>query len=829
MAETTQLMPPPPESTYHSFEDAEDACQKWAKEHHYALSKVGTRREYKFGPYKIAYFQCDRGKVYESTAQIRRTSSKQTGCPFKLRVSRIAPVTVIVEEMPEIHNYRLTTINTTHNHEPSWHPLAHAIHRRRSEYIRETIGAETQAGVKAKQIITRLNQENPTINLKRKDVYNEILRARQLQLRGNTPIEALLEQLQDPERWISAHQVDSNGRLTHLFIVYTKIVPIFESHPDVLMADCTYRTNRFKMPLLHFVGSNSIGSHYTIAFCFMPRETHPDYLWALRCIQRLLYESLDNAQARTPKVFLSDNEEALRSACAEVWPAVPQLLCLWHINKNVQDHLQKHFRQANGLFEPTEAQREEQSQKREAFMGDWAKLNRAKTEAQYEELWALFQQEYREYPRLVRYIREHQYPQRMQVAKPWTSQYRHYGHISTSKLESAHNQMKRCLSNSQGHLLDVIQRLVNYWDDCYHEYKAKLAHQYTSIRAEINAQNINEWDDNLNEFITPYALQLCRQQLDKARKNEMNPDCSGKFTLIWGIPCCHKQRLWSRLGRKVQASEFDTHWLWERRGANGVFQEAVRKPIPTIFDPAIVFGKGRPRRDNSTRRDLSQFELSDLDRRSIGGTPSSTPSSTPSRTPSRTPALSERSRSVTGTPSIIVSHETPPPIGPIDPMLLGAWSPAPMTESQPSSAGSTPAPSVDLDAGTPAPTARLTYQFLRSSPATGASFSRPKRTLSQTSRSMEPPPKRSRGTPRQKVAPALKADAINRMVLAMSEIGQPPNTQQLQAMNSHWLNLMDTERIVASIVTQMVIAGHPASAEQIQAIRKGVPRPSSPI
>jgi hypothetical protein len=93
---------------------------------------------------------------------------------------------------------------------------------------------------------------------------------------------------------------------------------------------------------------------------------------------------------------------------------------------------------------------------------------------------------------------------------------------------------------------------------------------------------------------------------------------------------------------------------------------------------------------------------------------------------------------------------------------------------------------------------------------------------------MEPPPKRGRSL-RKVVNPTLKAEAINRTVLAMSEIGQPPNTQQLQAMNSHWLNLIDTERVVASIVTQMVVAGSPASTEQIIAIRKGVVRPISAI
>jgi hypothetical protein len=116
--------------------------------------------------------------------------------------------------------------------------------------------------------MTALLQENPSLCIKKKDVNNEILKARQLQLGGRTPIEALIEQLKDPDQWVFDYQIGINGELTYLFLAYLKPAHIFESHPDILMADCTYRTNRFKMPLLHFIGRNSIGSHYTIAFCF---------------------------------------------------------------------------------------------------------------------------------------------------------------------------------------------------------------------------------------------------------------------------------------------------------------------------------------------------------------------------------------------------------------------------------------------------------------------------------------------------------------------------------------------------------------------------------
>jgi hypothetical protein len=128
----------------------------------------------------------------------------------------------------------------------------------------------------------------------------------------------------------------------------------------------------------------------------------------------------------------------------------------------------------NGPWDLTEPERQEQRQKREDFMGDWCSLNYAKSEEQYEERWVALKQKYHEYRVLISYLGANQHPQRKEVAAPWTSRFRHYGHVTTSKLESSHNQVKTCLPSSTGHLLDVVQRLVNYWDDCYREYEAKL-------------------------------------------------------------------------------------------------------------------------------------------------------------------------------------------------------------------------------------------------------------------------------------------------------------------------------------------------------------------
>jgi hypothetical protein len=75
------------------------------------------------------------------------------------------------EEAVAYHFYKLIIINTTYHHEPSWHPLIHAIHRRCNDYIKNTIGAVTRAGVKLKQMMIWLNQQLLGINIKRKGIY----------------------------------------------------------------------------------------------------------------------------------------------------------------------------------------------------------------------------------------------------------------------------------------------------------------------------------------------------------------------------------------------------------------------------------------------------------------------------------------------------------------------------------------------------------------------------------------------------------------------------------------------------------------------------------
>jgi hypothetical protein len=59
-----------------------------------------------------------------------------------------------------------------------------------------------------------------------------------------TPIEALLDELSTSSEWIFDVKKDSENRVQCLFFAHSKQVELLRANPDVLMMDCTYRTNK---------------------------------------------------------------------------------------------------------------------------------------------------------------------------------------------------------------------------------------------------------------------------------------------------------------------------------------------------------------------------------------------------------------------------------------------------------------------------------------------------------------------------------------------------------------------------------------------------------
>jgi hypothetical protein len=50
----------------------------------------------------------------------------------------------------------------------------------------------------------------------------------------------------------------------------------------MFVMDCTYKTNRFGMPLMNIVGITATFRSFNAGFAFIPDETEKEYVWALK-------------------------------------------------------------------------------------------------------------------------------------------------------------------------------------------------------------------------------------------------------------------------------------------------------------------------------------------------------------------------------------------------------------------------------------------------------------------------------------------------------------------------------------------------------------------
>jgi hypothetical protein len=145
---------------------------------------------------------------------------------------------------------------------------------------------------------------------------------------------------------------DSN-RLKGLFIACPESIQYLQSHHDVLLIDNTYSTNRFNMPLMDIIGwfvfiltiqglLITIGVDHNnrsffIAFAFLPDQSEGSYTWPLAQI-RTIFKLIHPIIGLIPGSISTDCDQALRNAISTVFPDSATLLCLWHANKNIQQH-----------------------------------------------------------------------------------------------------------------------------------------------------------------------------------------------------------------------------------------------------------------------------------------------------------------------------------------------------------------------------------------------------------------------------------------------------------------------------------------------------------
>jgi len=191
----------------------------------------------------------------------------------------------------------------------------------------DEIRVEARTGLQSTKIMRRRREQDLDIPILTHDILNDRQHQRIEFLVGRTPIQTLLYTLQDDRDWVYQYQTDDNDKVTALFFSHRQCLELLHSNPFFLVMDCTYKTNKYKMPLLQIIGSTVLGSMFFVAFCFLSFETAESYGFALHCLKSM-YQSIDFQPETMLKNVIIDKDDALSAAILAHLPFVYHFLCI---------------------------------------------------------------------------------------------------------------------------------------------------------------------------------------------------------------------------------------------------------------------------------------------------------------------------------------------------------------------------------------------------------------------------------------------------------------------------------------------------------------------
>ena len=619
--ETAEMPAPPAGETFESYRAAIDAANDFAREFGYAMVIDRSKRS-KTGVKKTVYIGCDRGrKCYpiqdaQDNAQdsgnrpLRGVSSRRINSTFRITARR-----QFLTGM-----WELTVERGGHTHGPSAIGSTHPAHRRLALQRQiESVDFQLLQGIQPRQIWTGITFEDGRVALKLKDLYNRRQAIVEEFLAGRTAVQALLEQLPVDGDWLFRYKTRRNGSISALFGMHRTSLALLQKHPYVLFMDCTYKTNRYRMPMLDIVGIAATGQTFFAGFAFLSDEKQASYEFALQCL-REVYSTFSSAGPRT---IFTDKEKALLNSIAAVFPeTTSSLICLWHINQNIL----KKARPAIRRYVQDQVNRGdlETVQFSQEIANIWAKMKQrwmrvvfADTEDAMYERWHWFTTSYGDdvFSELLAYIEREWLADGRYFLRCYTNRLFHLGEIATSRCESAHWLLKRDLRSSQMNLLHVFQ-----------SFEITVKRQHTQIYQKAEEQRIRAPArfkatpllTRVVRRISWYAISSIQELIDRhlppgPEKDPFSKTCIGCFK-AFGYPCIHLIQQALAADRPLEMSDFHLQWhLYQHSEAPPITIDLrVREP-----EPATRRGRppGAPNAPKSSGRDRTGTEIMEASER----------------------------------------------------------------------------------------------------------------------------------------------------------------------------------------------------------------------
>ena len=152
---------------------------------------------------------------------------------------------------------------------------------------------------------------------------------------------ALEQEKNGAKFWV---ELDEEQRLKRCLFISPEMLSYAQYFLDIVIVDSTYKRNRFNMVLVNILGINNYGKNVMLAFGLINDETTLTYNW--------IFNKLKKAWRRDPFNFVSDE-------CASILNGIKnnfnsrQIVCGWHIQKNLISHFSSLSKKDRSLYQRT--------------------------------------------------------------------------------------------------------------------------------------------------------------------------------------------------------------------------------------------------------------------------------------------------------------------------------------------------------------------------------------------------------------------------------------------------------------------------------------------
>ncbi|XP_058752396.1 uncharacterized protein LOC131625559 [Vicia villosa] len=448
-------------------------------------------------------FGCDKGAKYKKkTDSETQSASKRCGCPFKIRST----------PSKDGFGWKIDVKCGVRNHNLPDRFKGHAFRKRH---------------VPPRHILLSLQERDPENVTRITQIYKHKSKI-QKDMRGpRTEMQQLLKLVEESGYVYWSRKKDESEVVRDIFWAHPESVKMLNMFPIVLIMDCTYKTNKYSKPLFEIVGMTSTKLTFAVAFAYMESEQTETFCWVLDKLKQLFIK-----QDFCPQVILTNRDLALMKAIETVFPKTTNLLCRFHINKNVKSKCKEYV--VDNMRETVEKM--------------WYELIRASDEMEYHQRSKQLEDACVDSKDFIDYVIDTWLtPHRHRFDEEWINQV----------VESAHWKLKQMLENSLGDLCK-----------CWEAMNDNIKIQVGNIRAsfqksfyEVEHAHTSPFYSNLCGSVSRSALrQIAEEWLRIDMVGTDTQKCGCTHRKLYGLPCACELGRYTLSGEAMPIEAIHIHW-----------------------------------------------------------------------------------------------------------------------------------------------------------------------------------------------------------------------------------------------------------------------------